>query len=158
CLNWNKTHYAIAFHSFLKINKVNITTNNFLETMKISSSNHRHGCSTATNRAEEDELGAHKFIPITASSVGRRHLSMKNSRKSEQPYTMNQSLGDCSTWYHQEKKVRPEPGGRTFPPFSLLFSQGDETGEETTEKVRGNQRRRRNLQDRNSRDGPPKRI
>ncbi|MGH7954594.1 MAG: hypothetical protein ACREOZ_01390, partial [Gloeomargaritales cyanobacterium] len=33
---------------------------------------------------------------------------------------MNQSVGDCSTWY-QEKKVRPEPGvgpSRRFPSFS----------------------------------------
>ncbi|MGH7955221.1 MAG: hypothetical protein ACREOZ_04595, partial [Gloeomargaritales cyanobacterium] len=76
--------------------------------MNIDQRNHRHGCSTVTERDEDDELGAHRFVTITASSVGRRHLLSRHLSNNYQTYNKKQTPSGCYTWRHQE--VRPEPG------------------------------------------------
>ncbi|MGH3053988.1 MAG: hypothetical protein ACRDL7_03305, partial [Gaiellaceae bacterium] len=82
--------------------------------MKVVHHTYHHGCSTATDRDERDELGAHKFIKITASSVGRRHLS---KFKKLETYTTKQPSSGCFTWRQNEVKPKPRVGPISHSPY-----------------------------------------
>ncbi|MGH7974195.1 MAG: hypothetical protein ACREBR_01620, partial [bacterium] len=74
--------------------------------MKVALRNHYHGCSTVSDRDEDHELGAHKFITITESNVGRNHLSRNHHKFNT--YKNQQAPSGCYNWIHQQ--VKPEPG------------------------------------------------